>query len=352
MATSSIEEENVMAQQTMQAAVVTGFDAPLELQERPVPNPGPGQVLIKVHACGVCHTDLHAARGDWPVKPTPPFIPGHEATGTVAALGRGVTLLREGDRVGVPWLHSACGVCEYCLSGWETLCPRQQNTGYSVDGGFAEYLVAPAAFAAPIPDRLGFADAAPVLCAGVTTYKGLKECEIQPGEWMVISGIGGLGHCAVQYATAMGYRVIAVDICEDKLDMARALGAELTINAGKGDPAAEAQERVDGAHGALVTAVSPVAFTQAIGMLRRGGTCALVGLPPGGFKTPIFDVVLKRLTIRGSIVGTRKDLAEALEFAARGKVSASYELQPLEEINSVFERLQNGQVQGRVVLQM
>jgi propanol-preferring alcohol dehydrogenase len=336
----------------MQAAVVTSFGAPLEIQERPIPEPGPGQVLIKVHACGVCHTDLHAARGDWPVKPSLPFVPGHEAAGTVAALGAGVTLLREGDRVGVPWLHSACGVCEYCLTGWESLCPRQQNTGYSVDGGFAEYLLAPAAFATPIPDLLGFADAAPALCAGVTTYKGLKECEIQPGEWVVISGIGGLGHCAVQLATAMGYRVIAVDISEDKLDLARALGAELAIDATRCDPVAEAQQLVGGAHGALVTAVSPIAFTQAIGMLRRGGTCSLVGLPPGAFETPIFDVVLKRLTIRGSIVGTRKDLAETLDFTARGKVRATYELEPLNEINSIFERLEHGQVQGRVVLQL
>lgn len=338
--------------QTMRAAVVTNFDTPLELQELPIPEAAYNEVLVKVASCGVCHTDLHAAHGDWPVKPTLPFIPGHEATGYVAAVGPGVTNLKEGDRVGVPWLHSACGQCEFCLSGWETLCPNQTNTGYSVDGGFAEYLVAPAAFAAPIPDQLGFDEAAPILCAGVTTYKGLKETDAQPGDWVVISGVGGLGHVAVQYAVAMGYRVIAVDVSNDKLDLARALGAEITLNAKRTDPAGEVQRLIGGAHGALVTAVSPVAFRQAIGMLRRGGTMSLVGLPPGSFETPIFDVVLKRLTIRGSIVGTRADLTEALAFAARGKVRATFETQPLDAINDVFERLGTGDINGRVVLQL
>jgi propanol-preferring alcohol dehydrogenase len=338
--------------QTMRAAVVTHFDAPLELQEVPVPEAAYNEVLVKVASCGVCHTDLHAAHGDFPVKPTLPFIPGHEATGYVAAVGPGVTNLKEGDRVGVPWLQSACGQCEYCLSGWETLCPHQTNTGYSIDGGFAEYLVAPAAFAAPIPDQLGFDEAAPILCAGVTTYKGLKETDARPGDWVVISGVGGLGHVAVQYATAMGYRVIAVDISNDKLDLARALGAEITLNARRVDPADEVQRLIGGAHGALVTAVSPVAFSQAIGMLRRGGTVSLVGLPPGSFQTPIFDVVLKRLTIRGSIVGTRADLTEALAFAARGKVRATFETHPLDAINDVFVRLETGDVNGRVVLQV
>lgn len=338
--------------QTMRAAVVTHFDAPLELRDVPVPEPAANQVLVKVASCGVCHTDLHASRGDWPVKPILPFIPGHEATGHVVALGSAVSALKEGDRVGVPWLHSTCGQCDYCLSGWESLCPYQTRTGYSVDGGFAEYLVAPAAFASRIPDRLGFDEAAPILCAGVTTYKGLKETEAQPGDWMVISGVGGLGHVAVQYAVAMGYRVIAVDIADDKLHLARALGAEIALNAKQVDPVDEVNRLISGAHAALVTAVSPVAFTQAVGMLRRGGTVSIVGLPPGSFATPIHDVVLKRLTIRGSVVGTRADLTEALEFAARGKVRATFETQPLEEINSVLERLSAGEINGRVVLQL
>lgn len=341
-----------MSRKMMRAAVAHKFGAPLTVKEVPVPEPGPGQVLVRVVASGVCHTDLHAADGDWPVKPKLPFIPGHEGVGYVAALGAGVASLREGDAVGVPWLHSACGECEYCLTGWETLCPRQQNTGYSVDGGFAEYLLAPAAYVGRLPDSVDFLQAAPVLCAGVTTYKGLKETDTKPGDWVVISGVGGLGHLAVQYARAMGLHVAAVDVAEEKLELARELGAELTVNCASEDPAEKIQEATGGAHGVLITAVSPPAFRQGLGMLRRGGTCVLVGLPPGDFPAPIFDVVLKRLTVRGSIVGTRKDLQEALQFAAEGKVRSAVEAQPLEAVNEVFDRLRRGEVRGRVVLQL
>ena len=335
---------------TMKAAVVRAFGKPLVIEELPIPEPGAGEVLVRVAACGVCHTDMHAADGDWPVKPVLPFIPGHEGTGTVAALGPGVDRPRVGDRVGVPWLHSACGVCDYCLTGWETLCESQRNTGYSVNGAYAEYLRAPAAFACPLPAKLDFAQAAPILCAGVTTYKGLKETEARPGEWVVISGIGGLGHLAVQYAKAMGLHVAAVDIADEKLALARSLGAEVAVNALTGDAAASIQALTGGAHGVLITAVSPPAFRQGVGMLRRGGTCVLVGLPPGEFPLPIFEVVLKRLTVRGSIVGTRKDLREALQFAAEGKVRSTVETAPLETVNEVFGRLRRGEIRGRVVL--
>ncbi len=335
---------------TMQAAVARAFRQPLAIEELPIPVPAPGQVLVRVVASGVCHTDLHAVNGDWPVKPTLPFIPGHEGAGYVAAVGHGVTHVKEGDRVGVPWLHSACGRCEYCITGWETLCPLQSNSGYSVNGAFADYVLADANFVGRIPDALDFATAAPVLCAGVTTYKGLKETDTRPGQWVVISGVGGLGHLGVQYARAMGLKVAAVDVADDKLALARRLGAELTVNAREQDPVEVLQREIGGAHGVLVTAVSPVAFAQAVGMLRRGGTCSLVGLPPGDFPTPIFDVVLKRLTIRGSIVGTRMDLTEALELAADGKIEVAVETRPLSAINEVFERLERGTVQGRVVL--
>jgi alcohol dehydrogenase, propanol-preferring len=337
---------------TMKAAVVHGFGRPLAIEEVPVPTPGPGQVLVRVVASGVCHTDLHAADGDWPVKPTLPFIPGHEGAGTIAAIGPGVTTLKEGDRVGAPWLHRACGLCEYCLTGWETLCPEQQNTGYSVNGGFAEYVLAPAAYAGRLPASVDFVAVAPILCAGVTTYKGLKETEARPGQWVVISGIGGLGHVAVQYARAMGLHVGAVDVDDGKLALARSLGAEVTVNAASADAAGEVQRTIGGAHAVLITAVSLNDFRQAIGMLRRGGTCVLVGLPPGEFPTPIFDVVLKRLMIRGSIVGTRRDLQEALQFAAEGKVRVTAETQPLEAINDVFARLRRGAIQGRAVLKV
>jgi propanol-preferring alcohol dehydrogenase len=335
---------------TMKAAVVRAFGQPLVIEDVPIPTPGPGEVLVRVLTSGVCHTDLHAADGDWPVKPSLPFIPGHEAVGDVVEVGPGVVGLEVGDRVGVPWLHDACGRCEFCETGRETLCPNQHNTGYSVNGGYAEYVVARADYAGRVPKDLDPVLAAPVLCAGVTTYKGIKECDVRPGQWLVVSGIGGLGHLGVQYAVAMGLRVIAVDIAPEKLALARRLGAELVVNAAMEDPAAFVQRTVGGAHGALVTAVSTRAFDQAIGMLRSGGTCVLVGLPPGGFPTPIFDVVLKRLTVRGSIVGTRADLREAIEFAARGAIEVASETRRLEDINEVFEELKRGTITGRIVL--
>lgn len=228
---------------TMKAAVVHEFGKPLVIEEVPIPVPGDGQILVKVEACGVCHTDLHAANGDWPVKPNPPFIPGHEGVGYVVKVGPNVKHIKEGDRVGVPWLYSACGHCEYCLDAWETLCLKQENTGYSVNGSFAEYVVADADYVGILPDNVGFVEIAPVLCAGVTVYKGLKMTDTKPGDWVVISGIGGLGHMAVQYAKAMGLNVAAVDIDDAKLDLAKRLGASVTVNAAKTDPAAALPER-------------------------------------------------------------------------------------------------------------
>ncbi|MGA9014226.1 MAG: alcohol dehydrogenase AdhP [Acetobacteraceae bacterium] len=337
----------------MKAAVVHAFGKPLAIEEVAIPAPGPGEVLVKIVATGVCHTDVHAADGDWPVKPTPPFIPGHEGTGMVAALGGGVANLKEGDPVGIAWLHDACGLCEYCITGWETLCEAQHNSGYSVNGSFAEYAVGSAAYVARLPERPDFAALAPILCAGVTTYKGLKETEARPGEWVAISGIGGLGHIAVQYAKAMGLHVVALDVTDDKLALARNAGADVTVNARSPDAAAQVlQATGGGAHGVLVTAVSPPAFAQALRFARRRGTVSLVGLPPGEFATPIFDVVLKRITIRGSIVGTREDLAEAIAFAAEGKVHSHIKLAQLEDINGIFSDLKTGNVDGRMVITM
>ncbi|WP_175400958.1 alcohol dehydrogenase AdhP [Terasakiispira papahanaumokuakeensis] len=337
---------------TMKAAVVREFGKPLAIEEVEVPRPGRGEVLVKVAASGVCHTDLHAAHGDWPVKPNPPFIPGHEGVGHVVAVGEGVSHLKEGDRVGVPWLYSACGHCEHCLGGWETLCESQQNTGYSVNGGFADYTLAAADYVGRLPDNVDFLEIAPVLCAGVTVYKGLKMTDTRPGQWVVISGIGGLGHMAVQYAKAMGLNVAAVDIDDAKLALAERLGATVTVNAMKTDPAAYLKKEIGGAHGVLVTAVSPKAFDQAQRMTRRGGTIALNGLPPGDFPLPIFDTVLNGITIRGSIVGTRQDLQEALDFAGEGKVKATVASDRLENINDIFDKMLNGQIEGRIVLDM
>ena len=337
---------------TSRAAVVRQFGQALEITTVQVPDPGPGQVLIRVKACGVCHTDLHAAEGDWPIKPTLPFIPGHEGLGEVVMVGEGVTRIKVGDMVGSPWLHEACGCCSYCVTGWETLCPTQENTGYSVNGGFAEYMLAPADFVALIPDGLDIYGAAPILCAGVTTYKGLKETECKPGDWVSISGVGGLGHVAIQYAKAMGFNVVAIDHNEDKLQLARDLGADLAYDYAEPGMVERVHAATGGMHGALVTAVSASAFKQGIDLLRRGGTIALVGLPPGTFETPIFDVVLKRITVRGSIVGTREDLREALAFAAAGKVKSHYTTAKLEDINQIFADMKEGKLLGRVVLEM
>ncbi|MBS7538094.1 zinc-dependent alcohol dehydrogenase [Ancylobacter lacus] len=336
----------------MKAAVCRTFRTPLVIEERPIPEPGPDQILVRIAATGVCHTDLHAVNGDWPVKPNPPFIPGHEGVGTVAAIGRNVKRVKEGDRVGVPWLHTACGYCPHCRTGWETLCGSQQNTGYSVNGSFADYALADPNYVGRLPDNLAWGPAAPVLCAGVTVYKGLKETEVKPGEWVAVSGIGGLGHMAVQYARAMGMHVAAVDVHPEKLALARTLGAEIAINAREENPAELLQKQIGGVHGVLVTAVSPTAFEQAFGMLRSHGTMALVGLPPGHFAMPIFDTVLKRITVRGSIVGTRQDLEEALAFAGDGAVAAHFSWDRLENINAIFARMEEGGIDGRIVLEM
>lgn len=337
---------------TMKAAVVHQFGQPLQIEDVPVPEVTSGQVLVKVVASGVCHTDLHAANGDWPVKPTLPFIPGHEGVGYVAALGAGVKGIKEGDRVGVPWLHTACGRCEHCITGWETLCDEQQMTGYSVNGGYAEYVLADPGYVGQLPANVGFAEIAPVLCAGVTVYKGLKVLDCKPGDWVAISGIGGLGHFAVQYAKAMGFHVIAVDVDDTKLALAKRLGADMMVNAKSQDPAEEVQRAIRGAHGVLVTAASRTAFSQALGMLHKRGTMSMVGLPPGDFALPIFDMVLNAKTVRGSIVGTRKDLQEALAFAGEGKIHTTYSEEKLNNINAVFARMSKGEIEGRVVMRI
>ena len=335
----------------MSAAVVTDFGEDLEIEDLPLPEPGRDQALVRLIASGVCHTDLHAAHGDWPVKPEPPFVPGHEGVGEVVAVGEGVTRVSVGDLVGNAWLWSACGECQHCQEGWETLCENQVNGGYSMNGSFGQYMLVDARYCPLIPEGADPFEIAPVLCAGVTVYKGLKVTGVRPGQWVVISGVGGLGHIAVQYAVAMGMRVIAVDVADDKLALAERHGAEITINAMGPDPAEAIQEAVGGAHGVLVTAVHPDAFGQAIGMVRRGGTIVFNGLPPGDFPAPIFDIVLKGLTIRGSIVGTRRDMEEALEFYSRGLIHPTFSKRPLNEINEVLDEMDHGKIEGRVVLE-
>ncbi len=333
----------------MRAAVVTAFDKPVELVERPVPEPGEGQVLVHIEASGLCHTDIHAARGDWPVKPSLPFVPGHEGVGVVEGLGAGVTHLAVGDRVAVPWLGYACGRCGYCVSGRETLCESQVNTGYGIDGGHAEYAVAHAGHVVPVPDAVSSLDAAPLTCAGVTTYKAVKVSGLRPAERAAIFGIGGLGHLALQYARIFGAETVAVDVTEDKLRLAADLGADHLVNAATTDPVAAIRE-LGGADVAVVLAATPVVLEQAHAALRRGGRLVLVSLPKDNtMRLPVFETVLGGISVIGSIVGTREDLAEVFRLHAAGRTKVDLEVRKLDEINDAIEDVLAGKVTARVV---
>ncbi|WP_242511243.1 zinc-dependent alcohol dehydrogenase [Pengzhenrongella frigida] len=335
---------------TMRAAIVRSFGRALSIEQVPVPSPGPHQALVKVEYTGVCHTDLHTLRGDWRPPATLPIIPGHAGHGSVVAVGTDVTGTRIGDRLGGTWLASACGRCPACLSGDEPLCPAQENAGYSVDGSFAEYMLLDTRYAAHIPAGSDPVAVCAILCSGVTAYKALKTTGVRTGQWVVISGIGGVGHLAVQYARAMGLRVAAVDVDESKLALARKHGAELTVNSLTQDPGIELTTQVGGAHAAIITATTAQAFTNSIAMLRPGGTMALVGLPPGSFPLDIVDTVRRGLTVRGTMVGNRLDLAEALELYATRAVDPSVTLRPMSDVDAVLAELAGGLIDGSVAL--
>jgi propanol-preferring alcohol dehydrogenase len=335
----------------MKAAVVTAFDKPLETQFVSVPQPGPGQVLVRLETCGVCHTDIHAARGDWPVKPSLPFIPGHEGVGVVEVLGPGEQVRSLGERVAIAWLGSACGHCSYCVSGRETLCESQTNSGYSVNGAYAQYAVADGRYVVPVPDGVSAFDAAPLTCAGVTTYKAVKVAGVGPADRVAVYGVGGLGHLAVQYARLAGGFVTAVDVEPGKLELARELGADHVVNALTSDPVAEIRGR-GGVDVALALAASPRSFEQAFASLRRGGRLVCVALPADGTLTvPIFDTVLGGISVIGSIVGTRQDLAEVFELHRAGRTRVIAQGRKLDEINETFEDVLAGRVAARVVIE-
>jgi propanol-preferring alcohol dehydrogenase len=336
----------------VKAAVVHELGRPLQIEQRPIPTPGPGQIVVDIEASGLCHTDIHAAHGDWPVKPTPPFVPGHEGVGIIAAVGDGVPPSRLGQRVAIPWLHVACGTCEFCVSGRETLCASQRNTGYSVDGCYAEYVLAEAAYVVPVPEGIDPMEAAPLTCAGVTTYKAVKVSGARPSDLVAVFGVGGLGHLAVQYAHIAGATVVAVDITAEKLDLAKRLGATYTVNATT-ESAADAIQALGGADAAVVTAASQRPFGEALASLRRGGRLVLVGLPAGNeLPVPIFETVLNGITIVGSIVGTRLDLAETFELHAAGRTSVVFEPRWLEDVNAAYDELLGGEVEGRLVFDL
>ncbi len=335
----------------MRAAVVTAFDKPLEVRELPVPQPGPGEVLVRIEASGLCHTDIHAARGDWPVKPILPLVPGHEGIGIIERLGAGVTGHAVGERVALAWLGYACGTCEYCVTGRETLCPRQRNTGYAMDGSHAEYATADARFAVRVPDGIDPAEAAPLTCAGVTTYKAVQVAGVRPGERVAVFGVGGLGHLAQQYAQVFGGSTIAVDVTPEKLELATSLGASAVVDAATGDPVAEIG-KLGGADVAIALAAAPLVLEQAHASLRRGGRLVLVSLPrENTMRLPIFETVLKGITVVGSIVGTRADLARVFALHAAGRTRVVYETRKLDEINEAIEDVLAGIVPARLVLQ-
>ncbi len=338
----------------MKAAVVHSFTEPLVIEDRPIPEPGPEQVLVRIETCGLCHTDIHAAHGDWPVKPSPPFVPGHEGVGIVEAVGPGNPHgLAVGMRVALPWLGYACGDCAYCNSGRETLCLSQQDMGYTIDGGFAEYAIGYARHVVRVPDGIDPADASPLTCAGVTTYKAVKVSGCRAADRVAIFGVGGLGHLAVQYAAITGAEVIAVDLNPARLETALELGATHAFNPAEVDVVAAIQA-LGGAHAAISTAVSPRAFEQALASLARGGTLVCVGLPAdNAMELPIFQTVLGGLSVIGSIVGTRHDLEEVFQLHVRGKTRVERSECSLDEVNEAIDAVLDGSAgTARTVLRM
>ena len=335
----------------MRAAVVPELGARLEIRDLPVPTPGPGQVVVRIEASGLCHTDIHAARGDWPVKPKMPLVPGHEGVGRVVEVGPGESPVAVGDRVALPWLGHACGHCRYCIAGWETYCTTPQYMGYTMDGGYAEFTLAYASHVVPVPEGISSVDAAPVTCAGVTTYKALKVAKPQPTETAMIVGIGGLGHLALQYARIFGTTTVAVDVEDEKLQLAKDLGADHVVDA-RGDQAAEL-EQLGGVDIALVTVPSPAAMRAAHASLNPNGRLVLVGLPADNrLELPVFETVLRGISVIGSLVGTRNDLAECFALQAQGHTRVVTETRRLEDVNECFEEVLAGRVPARLVFDL
>lgn len=336
----------------MKAALVQQFKEPLVIEEVATPSLDPDEVLLKVEACGVCHSDLHLAEGDWSqmmkiVKT--PLILGHEVVGTVVEVGSEVASVQVGDRVGCAWIHWACGDCEMCREGNENLCSKHKISGGTVDGGYAELMKAKADFVVAVPAALRSEEAAPLFCAGVTVYRALKQAQIQAGQRVAIFGIGGLGHLAVQIAAAFGAEVIAVDVSDDKLNFARELGAAHAVNAAN-ERANKAIQNLGGAHVAVVTSAAKAAYDTAFYSLRPTGTLVIVGLPAEPLTFSAIALVARETRIIASSVGTRQDVREVLDLAATGKLRCLIETRPLEKINETFDEMKCGALSGRVVL--
>ncbi|MBU9839804.1 alcohol dehydrogenase AdhP [Rahnella aceris] len=332
----------------MKAAVVNK-DHSVDVVEKTLRDLEHGEALLEMECCGVCHTDLHVKNGDFGDKTG--VILGHEGIGIVKKIGPGVTALKVGDRASVAWFYKGCGHCEYCTTGNETLCRQVINAGYTTDGGMAEECIVSADYAVKVPDGLESAAASSVTCAGVTTYKAVKVSGIQPGKWIAIYGLGGLGNLALQYAkNVFNAKVIAIDVNDQQLEFAADMGADLTINMRKDDAAKIIQEKVGGAHAAVVTATAKSAFNSAVDAMRAGGRIVAVGLPPESMSLNIPRLVLDGIQVVGSLVGTREDLAEAFQFAAEGKVVPKVTKRPLGDINAIFQEMEQGKIKGRMVI--
>ena len=336
----------------MKAAVVTAAsDGNVEIVERDIRPIQSGEALVEVEYCGVCHTDLHVAAGDYGKKPG--RVLGHEGIGIVKEVAPDVKNLKPGDRVSIAWLFASCGSCEYCVSGRETFCRSVLNAGYTADGGMATHCIVDADYAVKVPDGLDPAQASSITCAGVTTYKAIKVSGVRPGQWIAIYGAGGLDNLAVQYAKKVfGAHVVAVDINDDKLALAKEVGADFTVNPLKEDAAKAIQEKTGGAHAAVVTAVSRAAFNSAVDCLRACGRLVAVGLPPEMMDLSIPRLVLDGIEVVGSLVGTREDLVEAFQFGAEGLVVPKVQLRKLDEANAIFQEMRDGKIQGRMVIDM
>lgn len=332
----------------MKAAVVNK-DHSVDVVEKTLRALEHGEALLQMECCGVCHTDLHVKNGDFGDKTG--VILGHEGIGIVKKIGPGVTALKVGDRASVAWFFKGCGHCEYCTTGNETLCRQVVNAGYTADGGMAGECIVSADYAVKVPDGLESAAASSVTCAGVTTYKAVKVSGIQPGKWIAIYGLGGLGNLALQYAkNVFNAKVIAIDVNDLQLEFAAEMGADLTINMLKDDAAKIIQEKVGGAHAAVVTATAKSAFNSAVDAMRAGGRIVAVGLPPESMSLNIPRLVLDGIQVVGSLVGTREDLAEAFQFAAEGKVVPKVTKRPLGDINAIFREMEQGKIKGRMVI--
>lgn len=336
------------------AVVFETNGGPLLYKDIPVPTPRPHELLINIKYSGVCHTDLHAWKGDWPLATKLPLVGGHEGAGVVVGMGLGVQGWKIGDYAGVKWLNGSCQTCSLCESGHEANCSHADLSGYTHDGSFQQYATADAIQAARIPPGTDLASVAPILCAGITVYKALKSAELKAGDWVVISGAGGgLGTLAIQYAKAMGYMVAAIDGGDNKAKLTKNLGADTFIDFTKSsDLVKEVQEATGGgAQGAINVSVSPAAITQSTQYVRPTGTVVLVGLPSGAQMTlPVFDAVVKSVKVVGSYVGNRADTREALEFFLRGLVHSPIQLAGLSELPRIYKEMEAGTVLGRYVV--